>query len=353
MSISIRIVYTRLRPVNITAEAIRNMDAFTEIDASGDNPGDKVTAWLKKRGFKTEKKENRVISIKGRLSFLPGTVMRTGLIILMISFIFSVYLRKTEEKILSEGGEGQLLGKKIYLAGIKSNLPEEFLQLGEKSSFRLSNISAMLSSSQNTYMVTGRFPAKINGLYYRITHLGFYQPLSLKASSTVITKNAELDILPPGKTDIVAFPAENMHLTFTLHPEKTIKKGLLTGKVFNLKTLSYSVILQKGKNKHKSENIILKPEETASSEGIKISLGKSFLFIKIQSVYDPALLWIYTAILITMAGLVLMFSRFFWYKKQICAIFINDKVLLGYTEEFYKKWGIMKFYSWIEETRPD
>ncbi len=351
-SASIRILITRLRNRKITPESIKNMDTYIEIPLSDRISSETIIGWMNTRGATGVDKDNSLNSLKGRFSFLPGYILRAGLIISMTALLFSVYLRKSEEKVFHTDEEGLLLNKRIYLTDIKSEMPDEFLQIGEKGTFRLDNASAVLSLSSKTYRVTGRFPVRIDGLYYRVTHLGFYQPLTVKTPKEEFLKNVDLDILPPGKTDIVALPSEDLLLTFTLHPEKTIKKGLTTGKVFNLKAPSYSVVLQKSKDKDKSENITIKPSETASLEGVDISLDKNSLFVKMQSVYDPALLWIYTGILITLAGIILMLSRFFWYEKQICAVFTNNSVLIGYREEFYKKWGILKFHKWREDLFP-
>jgi|Deesub1362A_J573_1020465.scaffolds.fasta_scaffold00093_8 hypothetical protein len=339
ISLNIRIACSRLKRKTVTLESIKNMDTYIELPANAPHLGETITAWAKKKGFHTDTDKNYVIALKGKLSFLPGTLFRTGLIVLMTALLFSAYLRKTEEAVFHEGDK--LFGKNIYLTSIKSNLPEEFLQVGEKSIFKLNGVSATLSTSTKTYSITSGFPTKIKGKYYRITNLGFSQPFSVGKSPT---ENADIDILPPGKTDTLTLPSGDP-LTITLQPEKTIKKGLITGKLYNLKTPLYSISF-KNKNGNNIEGLSIRPLESIAFGEVDISLGKNSLFVKIQSVYDPALVFIYTGILLTFSGLIFMFSRFFWYEKQMCAVFTDKTVLIGYRKEFYKKWGIQKFHRW-------
>lgn len=349
ISATIRIAYTKLRTLKPTPESIKKMDTFIEIPASKFDSINAISEWISTKGFPADNTDNCANSLRGKFSFLPGTVMRAGLVITMTAIIFSVHLRKVDDRIFHEGDNGVLLNKKLSLSGINTDMPDEFLQIGEKGTFRLNNVSAALTLSQKQYTVTGRFPARINGLYYRITNLGFYQSLSVMTSKKVFIKDIYLNVLPPGKTDKTALPAENMTLTFSLQPEKTIQKGLITGKSYNLKTPLYNVTLQRNNERDKPENATIKASETSALGETNIALGKNSLFVKIQSVHDPALIWIYAGIIITITGIILMPSRFFWYEKQICAILIDDKALIGYREEFFKRWGIQKFHKWEEE----
>jgi hypothetical protein len=44
-----------------------------------------------------------------------------------------------------------------------------------------------------------------------------------------------------------------------------------------------------------------------------------------------------------------MLTRFFWYRKQLAAARSGDTLVIGWQEEFFKKWGIQRFYIWKEE----
>lgn len=350
---SLRIVFDRLMHVPASPEDVGRMDVHIEIPASGNGNLPKVAAWMKKHGFNGEIRDNSINARKGNFSFLPGTLMRTGLIMLSTALLFSVYLRKTEETKLHEKEMHSFSGSEITLNSIKSNLPEDFLRVGEEGTFKLDKVSAALIASGNSYTITSGFPVKIKGRYYRISDVGFSQELSLESSGQKIEKRLDMNILPPGKTDIVALPSNNLFLTFTLHPEKTIRKGLLTGKQFSLLKPIYRIVIQSGKEREKPETVTVRPGESITSGGFTVSLGKNSLFIKIISVYDPALFWIYTGFLLTLAGLTLMLSRFFWYERQFYAVLADNSLMIGYREEFFGKWGIQKFHNWKEELLSD
>jgi cytochrome c biogenesis protein ResB len=347
---SLRIVYDRLKYVPASPADIRAMDVYIEVPASDTADLEKIEGWMRRHGFTGKINDKTINARKGNFSFLPGTLMRAGLIVLMTAFLFSVYLRKTEETILHPKETHSFSGSEVSLDSIKSNLPEDFLQVGEEGTFKLEKVSAVLISSGNPETVTSGFPVKIKGQYYRISDIGFSQELLLESSGEKIEKLLDLNILPPGKTDIVDLPSSNnLFLTFTLHPEKTISKGLLTGKQYFLVKPYYHIVIQSGKEKGKKEAVAVRPGETITSGSYSVSLGKNSVFIKIKSVYDPALLWIYTGLLLGLSGIMLMLSRFFWYERQLTAVLADNTVLIGYREEFFKKWGIQKFLWWNEE----
>lgn len=349
--ISIRTAYERLKIRKPTSESILNMDTHRSIAVSDSAELETIAGWIKSKGFSPVIcDKDRLTAIKGRLSFLPGTLMRTGLIVLMVAILLSFYSRKTEEAMLTEGGNVLLLGKNIYLSSIKSSLPDEFLEFGgDISTFRLKDISLALVSSQKTYTVTSGLPSRADGFYFRVTHIGFLQPITVKLKTDEFKKDIYLDILPPGKTTETALPSGWM-LKFALIPEKTIKKGLFTGKLFNLRSPLYSMTFVDVPDApdaiDKPPALSVRASSITRFQSGDVLLGKPALSVKVQVVYDPALLWIYTGIVLTLSGMLLMFSRFFWYEKEICAVLMEDEVLIGYKEEFYKKWGIYRFHRW-------
>ncbi|MDP2168497.1 MAG: hypothetical protein Q8J64_09235 [Thermodesulfovibrionales bacterium] len=345
LSVSAKTAYARLKAARAAPQDILDMDAYAIIPVSGKDPLGAAALWMKNKGFEPKASGNSLCALKGRLSFLPGALIRMGLVVLMASAFMSAHLRKTEEAVFHEGEEKTLLGKKIRLIEIKSSLPEEFLDIGQRSAFRLERVSSELSSSGKTYAVGAGFPAREDGLYLRITHMGFAQPVSFKTQDTALEETKDLDLLPPGKTAEVLLPG-GQTLSFTLMPERTINKGLLIGKLFNLRNPSYSVAL---KGRDKPVEIAARPSEGIRLVDSELSLGRHSLFVKIQSVYDPALLWIYAGLLISLSGIALMPGRFFWYERRMCVALRREELLIGYSEEFYKKWGIYKFHKWKDE----
>ena len=344
---SVRVMYERLRMREITPDEIRIMDVHTEIPAHDRNALQKVAEGIRAHGFPAHIRGDSVSSARGRLSFLPGTVMRSGFVILMVSLLFSAYLRKSEEALLREGEGKVFFGEEVTLDSITSSLPEEFLQVGEDGAFTLEGVSALFSVSGKRFPVSAGFPSRIKGFHYRITNLGFSHFLSVRRASGNFEGMIDLNVLPPGKTDVLALPSTDQSLTFSLQPARTIRKGFLKGKQYNLLTPLYQVVVQRGKNKLPA--IMISPGRSIYSGGDAISLGSRGLFLKVKSVYDPALPWVYAGLLVALAGMMLMVSRFFWYRKEFAATRRGHVMYVGYREEFYKKWGVQKFYRWSED----
>jgi hypothetical protein len=178
-------------------------------------------------------------------------------------------------------------------------------------------------------------PAKAGGAYYRLTHLGYALPITGQGLDGV----HHLDVLPPGKTHK---PGKG-DIRIRLEPVKTMKKGLLTGRVYDLASPSFGILKGKGG----SESIFtLKPGR--SSENGEFEIGEPGLYLRIKAVRDPAIPLMKLAIAVLLAGSALMLLRPLWYERRFMAVEKNGRLLIGYSEEFLKKWGVYKFRNWTE-----
>jgi hypothetical protein len=346
---SIRAAFVKLRSENIAPDTIKGMDAWVELPLAGSDTLGSVAWTAEKAGYKMDIIGASASSSKGRYSFLPGTVLRAGIVILMIAYIFSINLRKTDRAVFYEGGERELIGKLFSLGEITPNLPEDFLQVGEKSSLKLDDVSASVSESDKTYTVTPGVPVKVSDVYLRITHMGYMQPISGRTPTTVFDWDAFLDVLPPGKTDSETLLSNIHSLAFNLAPVKTVEQGLVTGKLYDLKKPLYSLAIIDTVTGEHSKSVEVCPTESARVGDVDITLGDNSVYIQLQAVQDPALSWLYSGMYLLVAGAALMLSRFFWYEKRLHAFRTYEAVLVGYSEEFYKKRGILKFQKLREE----
>jgi hypothetical protein len=346
---SIRAAFVKLGSENITPDTIKGMDTWLEIPLAGSDTLGFVAGTVEKAGYKMEITGASASSRKGRYSFLPGTVLRAGIVVLMVASLFSVNLRKTDIAVLYEGGERELLGKLFSLGEIAPNLPEDFLQVGEISSFKLEDVSASVSMSGKTYTVTPGVPVKAGDVYLRITHLGYMQPISGRTPTTVFDWDVFLEVLPPGKTDSETLLSNIHSLAFTITPAETVEKGIVTGKLYNLKAPLYSLAIIDTVTGEHSERVTAGPSGSAKVGDVDITLGDNSVYIQLQAVQDPGLSWLYSGMYLLVAGAALMLSRFFWYEKRLYAFRTYEAVLVGYSEEFYKKWGILKFQHLREE----
>ena len=151
--------------------------------------------------------------------------------------------------------------------------------------------------------------------------------------------------LPPGKIDSKTILSNVDSLSVSLAPSKTIEKGLVTGKLYNIERPMYALsIIDSATGKH-SESAIASPGEATKVGDVDITLGDRSLYIQMQAVQDPALRWLYLGVMLILLGLALLIGRFFWYEKKLYAFRTYETVLVGYSEEFYKKWGILKFQN--------
>lgn len=346
---TVRVVVHRLNHPALSAETVRRMDSHAEMPLSVNDAIALISAWIKRKGFNAVLTESGIRAVRGKYSFLPGTAFRLGLIIVLTSLLFSAHLRRVETKVVHESEEAAFFGKSVTLASVHPDLPDDFLQVGEDSTLMLERVSARITSGGETFTVTSRSPERINGLYYRIVHLVYSQPAAVKGIGKPFVRPIDLDVLPPGKTHVVSLPSAEEFLTFTLEPERTITKGIFKGKQYNLQKPSYRVIVQKGKEQNKTRGFVVRQKGQDASGRISLALGESSSSVAIQAVRDPALFWVHLGVLLTLGGLISMLGRFFWFEKRFSAVVEGKTILAGYSEEYYKKWGVATFQDWKEE----
>ncbi len=336
----LRVVIGRLGRAGGGPSAIREMDVYGEFPMPDENAREKVVSWLRQQGCSVYSSGEYISGRRGRFSFLPGTLMRAGIVVFMASLVLSVHLRRSEEALLREGESAVIINGEARLEKLEPGLPGEFLRVGESDAFRLEKVSAEIATSAGeTITVSGGFPTRAGGLYWRITQLGYHQPVKTGGGET----GFYLDVLPPGKGHSVRLSESGPSVLFRLEPESTMKKGLLTGKIYRLDAPFYRISF-----KGEDTVITLGPGESEGAEGLELSLGESSLYIRVLAVHDPALRWVWAGILLTLVGLALMPARFFWYEKRFHAHVSGGSVLVGYSQEFYRNWSVHKFQGRVE-----
>ena|GEM_PF-4128854 len=315
-------------------------------------PSDKLNelaALMSQEGYSVSSTASSIHAVKAKFSFLPGVITRAGILIFLVSVFAGAYTMSSTEKRVHEGEVIEAFGRQLTVGSLSSDMPAEFLQFEEEGSFRLKSVKAELRSDGNSKTVTSGFPVRIGGIWHRITHFGMTLPVSLKGNGINNNLNIDLDILPPGKSDLIALQADDLFLSVSLNPEKTITKGLVKAKKYNLEALNLHIIFQRGGAKEKIGEINVKEGAEASVSGLSVSAGRHSYYIRVRSVSDPALPFVYAATLLALAGTVMMISRFFWYRKELTAIAEGSALHIGYREEFFRKWASQKFHRWIGE----
>lgn len=343
----IRETAKKFSPVSSIADDVRGMDICSELSVSDKTSAQVLIGWIRGKGLdpKPGPGDKSITAVSGRLSFLPGVILRLGLAVFFVSLAFSQSLR--QEAVISghEGDSVEALGKGFTIGRIEADLPADFLQVGDKTIFMLKGIKARINSRDDGFAVGSGYPTRRAGLYWRVSHLGYYQPAIINGHESGLM----LDVLAPGKSHAIKIDETGREIVFSLSPDKTISKGLLTGKLYNLKQPSYALSI---KGNEKPKQLIIRPGEDGGIGGMRVRLGQPGLYVRVIVVKDPALMGVIAGLSITAIGIIAMLARFAWYERRIAVLYEGDKVVIGYSEEFYKKWGILKFRSWMEGLDP-
>lgn len=356
---TLRIVLTKMKANDMQEEAVRAMDAVLEVPMPAKDPIILISEWAGAWGPPVEVSagaegaEGGLSSQAGRFSFVPGLVMRAGLLLFMVAVLVGSFVKRADEAVMHVGDVRDFFGQQVRLDELQSGLPEEFLKLKGKSVLLL-NPEAVLSSKAGVVNASGGFPVRVGGLYFRVVDAGIAQGFSIALSGRTGHVLADLDVLPPGIKDQVQLPGGAGTVQISLHPEKTIDKGLIKGEVFNLRQPLYRIVLKQAQVQDDSPleisagpgEITVGPGGAFKVKGREVVLGQSQYFARVLCVSDASLPWAMAGLVVFLAGLCLMPIRFLWYEKRLCVLIQlqNDRVLLGYSEEFFKKWGIQKFH---------
>ncbi len=342
LMINLRIIVDRSRSMPAVPSYVRRMDSWTVVPKPAGGLDD-VAAWLSSRGFDPNGSDDSVSSLKGRYSYLPGVILRTGVAMLLAGLFISSHIRTTETVDLHAGESAAVIGTDLTLASIETDLPADFLKVGESKSLEIENTAVRIQANGHTYQVSPGFPARIGTASVALNHLGYTQDISIAGAQTA-GRRFDLDLLPPGKTDTVRLGKDD--LTLALSPERTITKGLLTGEQYNLASPRYRIRLPIGSGRGKQEEVVLRSGEGAAIGGLVLTMGQTSRYARIAVVRDPALPFVRAGIVLALAGLCLMPSRFFWHRREFLAVRDGSSILIGYSEEFFRKWGIAAFEDW-------
>ncbi len=331
------IIRKRLAVHNSSPEAISKMDALLEISGEIRGHGlDDIEKLMLKNGYSPVRQmgNKNLYARKGRLSFIPGVLLRAGLMVVLVSLPVSQTLREQAYVTMTEGDTISVLGSVVTLNGLDVPLPEEFIQTGQagdESLLRLAGLQAALSVGGNEITLHDGVPSTKGGIALRVSHLGYTLPISTKEGKTL----AYLDALPPGRESKPAFG-----MTALIEPERLVKKGLLSGSLYNLKDPRFRIITEHGE-------YLLKSGET--SEDKRLGLGALGLYVQVEARMDPALSFLKAGLVMFMLGLVLMPLRVFWYEMRVEALQIGDRIIIGSSDEFFKAWGIERFRQWTDK----
>lgn len=332
------LLHLRFRPTEPTLASVQAMQEHAELPLSAWEAMEKK--WFLEHGMRPVVTGDAMVARRGEWSVLAGTILRLGVVMVMVALPMSMGMREQHDAPLVQAApSAEIFGKAVSLRSVRADLPESFIQVGEKSIFRLEELAVRVALDGAEHEITAGYPESIGGLYWRVAELGYAARTGEGDEESMLM----LDVLPPGRQDVRQIGERTLRLS--LAPEREIRKGLVTGMVYNLQRPSIRVEL-KGADGVYGKPITLAPG--AASEGLTIS--DTAHYVRLVAVRDPALALLVAGVWTCLLGLALMFSRLFWYERRMCAVRCADGVLLGYSEEFYPKWAIHKFRRWIDES---
>lgn len=316
----------RIAPPN--SESILSMDSCAEIGYPSQNWRKQAGNWLTTHGFSiAAESESSITGIKGRWSSLPGVLLRFGLITLLIGIAASHHTRRVESAMLSPGESALLLGNSIQLVSIESGMPESHLQIGKERSFAIENASARIRLGGGEFIAGSGWPVGNSGIYWKISGLGFAPEIALSAEGGM--RPYRLEILPPGREDSIDINGSSVKIA--LAPERVIRKGLLSGEVYNLTSPTFKV-----------DGRGMEPKFGKTG-------GKTGAWIRVLAVRDAGLGMVKAGLAIVCSGLLAVFCNLFWYKREMAFAHDGDTLMFGYSEQYLKKWGVYRFERWRAE----
>jgi hypothetical protein len=329
-----------------------DLDWCVGVPSGGRHLPEDMAGWAREKRFSPQLRGSVLTARRGAFSLVPGTVLRAGLIMLILAFFLSAKTRQTGEVTLSAGEGRVLLGETVTVTEIESGLPSEHLETGREGSLFLPHVSALITVSGTPVRVTNDYPVSIHGQDYRLTGLGYDLPLFIEYEGNSLPAGGHMDILPPGRTQTTFIEECGYTVSVTLEPEETIKKGLITGKVYDLHDPGFRIGLKKGPAE--PVETVMRPGEVVEIDGTSVTLEESAVSVRLLAVKDPALRWIHAGAVLALLGLLLMPLRLFWYERRLSMKVSYESILIGYQQEFFRKWAEVRLKLWAAELRiPD
>ncbi|MFC1769753.1 hypothetical protein ACFLZI_01695 [Nitrospirota bacterium] len=296
---------------------------------------EKLKKLIREMGLKPHMDGDTLTARKGILSVIPSIVMRAGLVLFLCSLALSAYSREVSLDILSStAAESTMFRQAVRLMDLKPGLPEDYLHIAGAGLLRLEGISAELDIDGTRVMLKDGSAVSHGGTYYRIVHMGYSLPITWDNNS----RTTRLNLLPPGSTQNLN-QFEHIPAIISLAPERAIKKGLLSGDIYNLRSPGFRIKLIETE-----QEIILKPGERDKG----ITLGEVTPYVGIEAVNDPALPFASIGLWLSVAGALLMLIRPFWFERRMSISISETHSTISYAQELYPLWGVYRLKHLIE-----
>ncbi|RME65345.1 MAG: hypothetical protein D6778_06500, partial [Nitrospirae bacterium] len=149
-----------------------------------------------------------------------------------------------------------------------------------------------------------------------------------------------LEVLPPGRSQPVRTDFDDIVFGFKLHPEKEIKKGILTGRVYNLQNPRYELTVQWTRDaKRPPIRWVLGPGSSATGESLSLKLGTGALAIKALAVKDPVVPLAYFFVAAFALSVLIFPLRLFWFRQRVVVEKTEGSWLIRLQRQQYERWS--------------
>jgi len=332
-----------LRRPRLNLPYLKSMDISAQFAIQSGEWDTRMQQWLASKGFVPVVRKNRGgYSVKGRWSFLPQLLLRCGILLLLFGFLASHASRRVEEHVLTLGSADPIDQDSPTLVSLDLNMPPTHLQVGRERNFSLHGVMAQIRVGDRTIAVHPGWGTKVYGKYYRISDVGYLQTFRASLKDQSSQETVRLNLLPPGREENITLYGEPTRIS--LAPSRTVTKGRLTGNLYDLVSPSFLVATAGRKPVVLGAGVPVR-----MPSGILLEKGDSSYWVRIQTVRDWGLPFFRAGLPVTGVGLLLLLTNFFWYRKEIVYFEDGGDLLVGYAEQYLKKWGIQRFYGWKEE----
>jgi|Deesub1362A_J573_1020465.scaffolds.fasta_scaffold00013_223 hypothetical protein len=238
---------------------------------------------------------------RGRWAVAFWVLLPLGVFVFMLGFFISVNFRQMEQSLV---GEGDIVKtrwqEKVYtVRQIESALKEELFYIDSDTGIFQYEPRIVLDDGKERFEVGVFPPKKIHGTYYHILNFGLAPGVRLSQGEKVLSEGyMALRILPPGAEDSFEIPFYPYRFSVRIVPEKTVEKGTVKAKTYNLKSPLYEVTVRKG------EDILFAGVSTDGVEfdGFTLSFFEPTYWVLLETAKNPGLAVMVSGIFLIAAG---------------------------------------------------
>jgi len=235
-----------------------------------------------------------------------------GLVLFLATSFLSVNVRKNKWVLAAEGQSIKVQWESgmFKVVEIKPALKERTLRMEGSGIFDFEPKALILGPDGDFYKI-GAFPArKVSKTYIHVLNFGLAPGLELLKEGRTIQKGyLALKLLPFGSVD--KFSLQGYEFYIHIVPNKTIKKGDITAREYDIKNPVYNIEILKGDRRILTARI----QKKVSFEGFTLRLHPPIFWELLEMVYDPVYPFFLGSLIMILIG-VLLYPWSFLFRQR-------------------------------------